>query len=216
MPLRLRQIQQRKAARSCKEQDPALLSESVSLLADLHNDLTVLKNFDGTPRKVAYKKERIGHYMPWVKGLIEGDQGHEDKILQHMLVWSIDICDIDQFLMIAEYMAKHELNPPFETKLASFVSDNAREQIATMTIDEALAIESFLSDKDVNEKTHAQFLRLLGEKLLETDEPTIEVAEEVEEFWARALELDQDVGVKTKLKALTKSIEERKASETAE
>lgn len=216
MPLRLRKIQQRKAARSCKSQDPALLNESVSLLADLHNDLTVIKSFDGKPRKVAYKKERIGHYMPWVKGLIEGDQGHEDKILQYMLVWSVDIGDIEQFLMIAEYMSKHDLNPPFETKLASFVSDNAREQIAAMSIDEALAIESFLSDKDVNEKTHAQFLRLLGEKLLESDEPTIEVAEEVEAFWARALELDQDVGVKTKLKALTKSIEERKASETAE
>lgn len=216
MPLRLRKIQQRKAARSCKSQDPALLNESVSLLADLHNDLTVIKSFDGKPRKVAYKKERIGHYMPWVKGLIEGDQGHEDKILQYMLVWSVDIGDIEQFLMIAEYMSKHDLNPPFETKLASFVSDNAREQITTMTLDEALKIEAFLSDKDVNEKTHAQFLRLLGEKILEGEPETLEMLGKAEAVWSKALELDPEVGIKTKLRSLIKAIEEQTAEETAE
>lgn len=212
MPFRLKRIQERKAAKSCIAQDPALLNESVSLQNDLRNDLTILKSFDGTPRKVAYKQERIDHYLPWVLGLIEGDQGHEDRILSYMLVWTIDIGDIRRFLKIAAYMQKHDLKPPFETKLPSFISDNARDNIDALSIEDAEEIAKFIADQDVQENSHASFLRLIGEKILAGREPTtisIDDFSDVERvigYWETAVQLDSGVGIKKKLEQFQKRV----------
>ena len=214
MPFRLKRIQARQAAKACTVQDPALLNESVSLQNDLRNDLTILKNFDGTPRKVAYKQERIDHYLPWVLGLIEGDQGHEDRILSYMLVWTIDIGDIRRFLKIAAYMQKHDLKPPFETKLPSFISDNARDNMDTLSLEDAEAIALFIADQDVQENSHASFLRLLGEKILSGREPTaisnddLSDVERVIGYWETAVQLDSNVGIKKKLEQLQKRVVE--------
>lgn len=221
MPFRLKRIQERKAAKSCIAQDPALLNESVSLQNDLRNDLVILKSFDGTPRKVAYKQERIDHYLPWVFGLIEGNQGHEDKILSYMLVWTIDIGDIPNFLKIAAYMQKHDLKPPFETKLPSFISDNARDNIDSLSLSDAEDIALFIADQDVQENSHATFLRLLGQKVLDGREPeTISIDDladinRVISYWETAVQLDSRVGIKKKLEQFQKRVAELSAPNDA-
>lgn len=221
MPFRLKRIQERKAAKSCIAQDPALLNESVSLQNDLRNDLVILKSFDGTPRKVAYKQERIDHYLPWVLGLIEGDLGHEDKILSYMLVWTIDIGDIPNFLKIAAYMHKHDLKPPFETKLPSFISDNASDNIDSLSIEDAEEIARFIADQDVQENSHATFLRLLGQKVLDGREPeTISIDDladinRVISYWETAVQLDSRVGIKKKLEQFQKRVAELSAPNDA-
>lgn len=221
MPFRLKRIQERKAAKSCIAQDPALLNESVSLQNDLRNDLVILKSFDGTPRKVAYKQERIDHYLPWVLGLIEGDLGHEDKILSYMLVWTIDIGDIPNFLKIAAYMHEHDLKPPFETKLPSFISDNASDNIDSLSIEDAEEIARFIADQDVQENSHATFLRLLGQKVLDGREPeTISIDDladinRVISYWETAVQLDSRVGIKKKLEQFQKRVAELSAPNDA-
>ena len=222
MPFRLKRIQERKAAESCIAQDPALLKESISLQNDLRNDLAILKSFDGMPRKVAYKQERIDHYLPWVLGLIEGDQGHEDRILSYMLVWTIDIGDIRRFLKIAAYMQKHDLKPPFETKLPSFISDNARDNIDALSVEDAEEIAEFIADQDVQENSHASFLRLLGQKVLDGREPetiTIDDLADVERvigYWETAVQLDSKVGIKKKLEQFQKRVLELSTESTEE
>lgn len=207
MPFRLRDIQRRKAAQSCKAEDPALLTESVSIYQDLRNDLAILKSFDGKSRKIEYKKERYGHYLPWVLGLIAGDQGQEDKVLEYMLVWSMDIGDIDHFLQIAQYMDKHNLNPPFETKLPSFISDNARDNIDQLSLEDAIKLADFIEDKDVQENSHAKFLRLLGEKILKEPEITEAQKHQVVRYWSKAVTLDPQIGIKKQLEKLQKELD---------
>lgn len=205
MPFRLRDVQQRKSAIVQKSNEQN--REAVSLLADLQNDLTVLKSFDGRPHKLAYKRERFPHYMPWVNGLIEGDCGGRDKVLQYMFVWAIDIGEIDQFLKIAAYMEKHQIDPPFETKLPTFISDNARENLNHLTLDEAILLADFIADKDVQENSYAQFLRGLGEKILESEALDERGAHLVMKYWRKALMLDPNVGIKKRLEKLEKEWE---------
>ncbi|UNM96722.1 phage terminase small subunit [Ignatzschineria rhizosphaerae] len=217
MPFRLKKIKERKAAATRSQQALEADIETNSLLRDLRADLIVLKGFDATAYKIAYKKERINHYLPWVSGLIEGDSGLEDKILQYMLVWSIDIGDITHFLQIANYMEKHQLQPPFETKLPTFVSDNARDNIESLSITDAESIAQFLDGKDVQQNSHATFLRLLGEKILddkELDDLTtddISQAEKVSTYWHEAVKLKADIGIKKRLESLDKKLIELKA-----
>lgn len=219
MPFRLKKIKERKAAATKTKQALEADIATNSLLGDLRNDLVVLKGFDATAYKIAYKKERIKHYLPWVLGLMEGDSGSEDKILQYMLVWAIDIGDIAHFLQIATYMEKHQLQPPFETKLPTFVSDNARDNIAALSIEDAENIAKFLDGKDVHQTSHATFLRLLGEKLLdgkEIDDLTandLVMVEKVSEYWHEAVKLKADIGIKKQLEKLDKKVIELKFKE---
>src|SRR5699024_12809149 len=112
MPFRLKKIKERKAAATKTKQALEADIATNSLLGDLRNDLVVLKGFDATAYKIAYKKEQIKHYLHRVLRLIEVDYGSVDKILQYMLDRNIDIGDIVHFLLIATYMEKLQLQPP--------------------------------------------------------------------------------------------------------
>lgn len=217
MPHRLRKVRERIAARkgSASQEETPL---KIELEKELQNDLVVLKRFDSVKKKAAYKAERLPRYIDWVNGRIEADRGEPDRIVTYMLAWTIDTGNIGPFIEIARYMLTHDLDAPFETKLPSFIADNARAHIEELSIEEGLTIATLIKGRDVNDQAHAKFLRALGEKIEAErgDEITLEEKRTVLAIFTKAVEFDANVGVKKRAELLAKEIADLEAAEEGE
>lgn len=207
MPHRLRKMIESKASRKggTQAQEPL----RISLEKELQNDLIILKRMDSITQKAAYKRERIDRYLPWALGQVESGSGAEDRVLSYMLLWSIDTAEAEPFIKIARYMLEHELHPPFETKLPTFIADNTREQIEKISLDHLRTIVEMIKEEDVNDQAHAKLLRAVGERIEEEagEAMTLLQKQEVAHLFKRAVTYYEKIGVAKRLERLTEEIE---------
>lgn len=95
--------------------------------AALVEDRRRLHDIQSIERKIEAKKVFILQYEPYVDGVLESDAGTQDDVLMTMLVWHLDIGNVQRALTIANYALKHNLTPP----------DSYRRATASILVEES-------------------------------------------------------------------------------
>lgn len=79
------------------------------LMAALIDDNRTLKKISGIQKKAEAKRAMLDKYRPWWEGVLTADQGGEDLIIITCLMWSIDVGNYEDALLLADYCLKHKL-----------------------------------------------------------------------------------------------------------
>lgn len=183
-----------------------------ALLNDFRTDLQKQHSLESKSAKAEFKASRLDHYRDWVNGILANEAMPYDKITTEMAVWSIDAGDLDYAIQIADYMLNgdHPMPPVFEEKTASALLRLFNQQADIATFEQLKSIENIFLAQDVKDDLRAKLYRKIGEHLVESD------PKEALHYWDNALELDKEVGVKTKTDQLRKKVEEPVIEEQSE
>lgn len=82
------------------------------MLMKLAEDKRTLKGIQSIERKAEAKKTLLPAYAPWVEGALANAAGVQDDVLMTVMVWSIDVGDLPQALLIGRYAIEHKLVLP--------------------------------------------------------------------------------------------------------
>ena len=207
---RLRKEAEKFALSEQNNSHPAQLGGYELLLAQLNAHKRQLSQVQSMERRAEIKANIFAEYQPWIDGALNAGTGVQDAVLMTWLVWCIDAGLLNYALKIAEYALFHDLVLPerFERTLGTTVAEEFAElakkartakKPSEMTYLEQ--VNQMTSEQDMPDQVRAKLLRELGEGLKET-QPDTALA-----YLKRALELDQDVGVKGSITQLEKAIE---------
>lgn len=184
------------------------------LLAQLNAHKRQMSQVQSMERRAEIKANIFAEYQPWIDGVLQAGTGTQDAVLMTWLVWCIDAGLLDYALKIAEYALFHDLVLParFNRTLATTVAEEfadlskkARTAKKPFEVACLAQVQQMTAEHDMPDEVRAKLLRELGEGLKDS-EPETALA-----YLKRALELDQDVGVKGSISALEKAIEKAKA-----
>lgn len=180
------------------------------MLAKLNNDRIRLKKFQSTEAKIELKKVLIPEYMDWINGVLSSDNAQQDDVFMRLLVWMIDTKQFELAYPLAEHALKHKWVTPDEyqrqtaTLIAEELSNTVLTQISNkqdIDVDILLKFSDLVANKDMFDQVRAKLNKAIGYALKEKD-PT-----QALNYLKRALELDENSGVKTAIKELEKTIE---------
>jgi tetratricopeptide (TPR) repeat protein len=177
------------------------------MLAQLGRDKNQLSKIDSHVTRNEKKLELLPTYAAYVDGILVSDAGVQDDVLVTIMLWHIDCLNFDVALDIAEYAIKHKLQMPadFKRNLVTTVTEQIAEEAMAHADFDALPalqrLEDATAEQDMLDEVRAKLCRALGERLEETD-PKKALAQ-----FEKALALNKDSGVKTKVKSLTKKLE---------
>lgn len=223
MPHRIKKMREAIAARNSAA--VADMQSNNPLLAELESqlraDILEMKSMESMQHRAFAKKYKVPKYWHHVSGIISQNQAINDNITRLMLIWSFDAMLIDQFLQIAAYMVKFNIPMPedFNTSLSSFITDSGRvmtayesnDQFKAITATQAESIHELITsitepERQPNDDSYSKFLKELGKKV-ETLE-SISALKRAKEYYEKALQLNEKVGVKQDLARVIKKIEE--------
>lgn len=192
------------------EMDP----EQQNLLVRLKHDLSSLRSILSYEEKERFKAEHLEDYRHWVEGILDNQNAPEDKITSEMFIWAVDAGDIDFALRIATYLMtnNYDLPPIFKTNKAGAITEQitnrALNQKTDTTLEHLLALNDLMMDEDMLDAIRAKLNRAIGE-LSEESNPQFALA-----VWKRALELDPDVGIKTRANKLEAALNKQEETST--
>ncbi|WP_417795913.1 phage terminase small subunit [Terasakiella pusilla] len=179
--------------------------------AQLRDHENQLKQVQSVQAKVIKKRDFITAYEPYIEGILQADAGEQDDIVMTMMVWALDIGNFDLALRIASYALSHKLKMPqrfnrnVQTILVEEMADYAKNQgddENVTDLEEYLFEAIILTEKqDMPDEARAKIYRELG-ALIADDKPKDTI-----DYWANALKLDPNCGVKTKYEKLRKAQE---------
>lgn len=184
------------------------------LLAQLNAHKRQLSQVQSMERRAEIKANIFAEYQPWIDGVLQAGTGTQDAVLMTWMVWCIDAGLLDYALKIAEYALFHDLVLParFNRTLATTVAEEfadlskkARTAKKPFEVACLAQVQQMTAEHDMPDEVRAKLLRELGEGLKDSESETALA------YLKRALELDQDVGVKGSISALEKAIEKAKA-----
>jgi tetratricopeptide (TPR) repeat protein len=179
------------------------------MLAKLNNDRLRLKKFQSTEAKIELKKMLIPEYMDWINGVLESDNAQQDDVFMRLLVWMIDTKQFEQAYSLAEHALKHNWVTPDEyqrqtaTLITEELANTTLTQIRNNQVVDAgilLKFAELVADKDMFDQVRAKLNKAIGYALKETQ------PDQALGYLKRALELDEDCGVKTAIKELEKAL----------
>lgn len=197
------------------------------MLAKLAEDKRRLHGIQSMEKKAQLKAELIGDYLPWIRGVIEGDSGVQDDVLMTVMVWCIDAQMLYLALEIAAYAIKHGLSMPdqYERKTAVVIAEEFADILLKHhAADEIIDIEilqgvmDLTLDKDMPDQVKAKLHKALGYALqnpelvphhVPTDADRLEFA--LKSFKA-ALALHDKIGVKKDIERLEREIKNSAAA----
>ncbi|OYQ79313.1 hypothetical protein B9T11_08745 [Wohlfahrtiimonas chitiniclastica] len=188
--------------------------EQQNLLVRLKHDLSSLRSILSYEEKERFKAEHLEDYRHWVEGILENPNAPEDKITAEMFIWAVDAGDIDFALRIATYLMtnNYDLPPIFKTNKAGAITEQitnrALNQKPDTTLEHLLALNDLMTDEDMLDAIRAKLNRAIGE-LSEESNPQFALA-----VWKRALELDPDVGIKTRANKLEAALSKQEETST--
>lgn len=177
------------------------------MLAKLGRDKKQLGKIDSLVARSKKKAELLPDYQEYVDGMLISNAAVQDDCLVTVMLWHIDCHQFDKALDIAEYAMSHDLSMPgdFSRNLVTTVTEQiAEEAIKNSDLDmlESLQRLALATDeKDMLDEVRAKLYRALGERLEESD------TTQALEYLKQACELNDKVGVKTKIKTLEKKLE---------
>lgn len=177
-----------------------------------------LKGIKSLEAKVAKKRELLPEFEAYVAGVLEGGQGAADEVLMTVMLWRLDVGDLEGGIEVAEYALRHGLDTPdrFERDTASIVAEQvAEEALARLEATEgaelpAVAAELILHlirawavtrDADMHDQIRAKLHKALGYAYRDAGS-----LEEALEHLRRALQLNERAGVKKDIEKLEREI----------
>lgn len=177
------------------------------MLRQHQRDLKRLQSFE---RKALYKQKILPLYIPWVEEVLKGQSGVQDDVLMFVMLWRIDAGDYAGALDIAEYALKHRLNMPGQQSrttgcaIAEEIADAASHCYAKkkpMALPLLARTLNLTLPEDMPDKVRAKLYKYLGVSQRAHHQP-----QQAYHSLTRALALDKNVGVKTDIKQLAKSL----------
>ncbi|EPC4486345.1 phage terminase small subunit [Serratia liquefaciens] len=181
------------------------------LLFKMQQDLARLSGVESHVTKAELKRRMIPTYMPWVAGVLQGDAGRQDAILMRVLVWLLDVGDMETALNIGEYAIKHDLVAPdgFERSTGCLIAEELaaaaqRSMTASKPLDTAqlLRAQQLLTGQDMPDKVKARLYKFAGYALRQDGDTVLAL-----DTLKKALLKDENSGVKSDIKQLEKLIQ---------
>ncbi len=177
-----------------------------------------LKAIKSLEAKVEKKRELLPEFEAYVAGVLEGGQGAADDVLMTVMLWRLDVGNLEGGIEVAEYALRHGLDTPdrFERDTASIVAEQvAEEALARLeategeTLPEVAAdlvmhlarAEALTADADMHDQIRAKLHKALGYACRATTKP-----EEALEHLRRALQLNERAGVKKDIEKLEREL----------
>lgn len=176
------------------------------MLLKLSEDKRRLHDVQSMEIKATVKAQLLPEYLPWIDGVIAGDNGRQDDVLMTVFVWTIDIGDFERALTIGTYAIRHKLTMPDQYKrnvptvLAEEIADYALKasddgiKVLLPHIDHAIAITA---DSDMPDQVRAKLYKAWGYAMRAGGQ-----LEGAREALARALQLHDKCGVKKDIERL--------------
>ena len=173
-----------------------------------------LKKIQSIERKIEVKRELVGEYDAYIKGVIESDAGVQDDVLTTLMVWRIDTGDISGALEIAEYALDHGLKTPEQynrdtaTLVAEEIAEIALKDPAAVSLDDLDAVELLTSGHDMPDEVRAKLHKALGLRLVAAGRKSDGLS-----AFNRALQLHDRVGVKKDIERLERELRKEQQPE---
>lgn len=186
-------------------------SEYELLKLKFAEDKRALKALQSVKAKIELKAKLLPHYDTWIDATLDHGTGKDDSLLPLLMLWHIDAANFERGLDIAEYLLKHDMSMPdthqrtLATVIAEEVADTTNRLIAEKTqFDEAqvLRAATITAQQDMPDQVRAKLAKVIGEITEEAD------PQSALEYYEVALQYNDKIGVKTKIKQLTKQLEQ--------
>src|SRR5690606_26737599 len=110
--------------------DMAGASDYELMLAKLTEDKRVLQGVQSIEERAKVKVTMLPAYESWVSGVLSAGKGAQDDVLITIMVWRLDVGDIDGALDIVEYALVHDLSMPdqYKRNVATVVAEEVADQ----------------------------------------------------------------------------------------
>ncbi len=180
------------------------------MLMQLTEHRRILKTVQSLGRKLETKAKFLPEYDAYIDGTIKGDSGAQDEVFVTVLLWQIDIGNIEHATQLAAYALKHDLVMPdrFERNLACTIAEETAETAARLLESETpvaseqlKAVLDLTAECDMYDEARAKLLRQLGQAF--ESEGLLEAALEA---YQAALKLNEKVGVKKFIEKVTREL----------
>ncbi len=180
--------------------------------AAIIEDTRRLADIQSIERKVEAKRELLPAYEDYVHGVLEGGKGQQDDVLMTLMVWYLDVGELQTAMDISEYAVHHGLETPdrYQRSTAALVSeevadfalkleDDAENQDEVLEqLQRALAM---FAEADMHDQIKAKLFKAEGYLLRATGNPATALAS-----LERALKLNEKIGVKKDIESLKKDL----------
>jgi hypothetical protein len=190
------------------------------MMANLVNDLRRLKEIKSVERKIEVKREMLPAYKDYLDGVLAADAGGQDEVVTTVMVWHLDVLDIDRGLQLAGYVLAHDLALPerYDRDVATLLLDEVSDAVLAgrlpateQTVTQLTTVASLTQGRDTPDQARAKLHRALGETMAEVagDEPTgpaVDTARAALAQLNRAVELHAGIGVKKTIERLQRVI----------
>jgi len=188
------------------------------LLGKLALDRKRLKQIKSVEKKIETKSEIVSDYDDYLNGVIQSDAGIEDIVLTTLMLWNIDAGNFDRATELAEYAIVHGLAMPphIERATVNVYVEEMVDQLLKLSPDELQAhgeiiktVMQHKEDSDQMDQVSAKAHKLAGIFAHNTD------PEKALEHYKRAVELNPNIGLKTTVTKMEKSLKEKPEAEKA-
>ncbi|WP_295855142.1 phage terminase small subunit [uncultured Xylophilus sp.] len=194
------------------------------MLAQLADHRRKLKDIQSVERKIQAKREFLPEYDAWVDGALSAGAGAADLVLTTVMVWHIDAGNYARALQIAVYALAHDLPMPdqYERDLPTVLIDEFGVAAITGAMSRGDALELLprvleaTQGRDAPDQARAKLYKALGYALIgksiaadvdyESAPPAPEACRTAAAHLARALLLDERVGVKKDIERLERHL----------
>lgn len=180
------------------------------MLVKLAEDKRRLHELQSIERRIEVKRTLLPEYVPWIVGVLEGNQGVQDDVLMTVMVWCIDIGDFEHALTIARYAIAHKLAMPDQYKRSTgcLIAEEFADQALRMKDGISAELTYWLNvaqeltaSEDMPDEVRAKLLKAIGYGLDQMGNKS-----EALDHLRRALELHNKVGVKKDIERIEREI----------
>lgn len=214
-----RHLLRHQAQASVQQEGQTHTSAYELMLVKLATDKRRLKAIQSIERKIEVKRELLPDYQPWVSGILSADSKQQDDVFMTVLLWTLDTGNFPAAYPMAEHALKHGWVTPDQYQrqtacmVAEEVADTALKQLTGGTftaLDSLLAFAGLLADQDMPDQVRARLYKALGLAQSES-QPQEALAQ-----YQRALQLDENVGVKKLIEQLERKIRNNQPGQPTE
>lgn len=185
-------------------------------LMQLAEHRRTLKGIQSIERKIEVKRTMLPVYQPWIDGVLQADRGGQDDVLVTVLLWTLDIGELEKALPLADYVIRHGLATPdrYERSAATLIAEEVADtaiklQEADNGPDLSLLIRylNLLHYSDMFDQVRAKLHKAVGRACLAGGDKPRAV-----DHYRRAIELHDKVGIKKELEVLERDVKKEQAA----
>jgi len=177
------------------------------MLAMMHDHKRTLKKIQSISAKGQQKALFLDDYRPYIDGVLSADTGEQDEIIVTIMMWSIDAECIDDALMIASYVMRHNLKMPdrfnrtTNVAIAEQMSELALKPESPVLPEHLTALYELIGKTDMPDQVRVKLEKACGLGLTES------APEVALQHLKNAIALSDRCGVKQQIKALEKQLQ---------